>query len=135
MRSVLTNFAYLTFNSNAMKTYKIIPVFIAAFLALAWDLRMPLNKKIIMLAIGIGGTILANVFRITTLFFVGLYYGRDAMFFMHTHLGWILYFMWITVFWFIAFRVGGAKTAKKYDNIQDLGENSRTVTKNKAGKK
>lgn len=95
-----------------------LSVFVAAFVALAWDLKVSLRKKALMLAIGIGGTILANVFRIMTLFLVGLYYGKDAMILMHTHLGWILYFVWITIFWYIAFRVAGVKAANG-SKIQD----------------
>ena len=30
---------------------------------------------------------------------------RDALMAVHTHLGWILYFVWITAFWIVAFRL------------------------------
>ncbi|MFH1127180.1 MAG: exosortase/archaeosortase family protein [archaeon] len=87
-----------------------LSVFSAAFLALAWDMRLSIPKKALLLAIGIAGTIASNVLRISTLFLVGLRYGNGAMTFMHTHLGWILYFLWITFFWYLAFRIAGQKT-------------------------
>jgi len=89
-----------------------LSVFVAAFIALAWDMKADIPKKAGMLIIGVLGTIFSNIIRISTLFVVGLYYGTDAMTLMHTHLGWILYFLWITIFWFLAFKFGGMKFGK-----------------------
>lgn len=86
-----------------------LSVFIAAFLAFAWDVRTTAPKKAAMIFIGIAGTISSNILRITTLFLVGLYFGKEAMFAVHTHLGWILYFIWITFFWILAFRIAAIK--------------------------
>ena len=90
-----------------------LSVFIAAFLAFAWDMKTTIPKKTAMLIIGIAGTILSNVLRISTLFLVGLYFGSEAMTFMHTHLGWVLYFLWITLFWFAAFRIAALKPKRR----------------------
>ncbi|RLG13506.1 MAG: hypothetical protein DRN71_04670 [Candidatus Nanohalarchaeota archaeon] len=90
-----------------------LSVFIAAFLALVWDMKTTMPRKAAILIIGISGTILSNILRISTLFLVGLYFGNEAMTFMHTHLGWILYFIWITLFWFAAFRIAAPKNPQK----------------------
>lgn len=82
-----------------------LAVFSIAFAAMAWDLKISKAKKLILLAAGVAGTVLANVLRMTILFLVGLGFGEKALITMHTHLGWILYFFWITIFWQAAFRL------------------------------
>jgi exosortase/archaeosortase family protein len=79
-------------------------VFIAVFMAMMWDVKASMKKRLVMFAIGIFGTLFSNVLRVLTLFLVGFYYGVDALMAVHTHLGWMLYFIWITVFWVVAFR-------------------------------
>jgi len=82
-----------------------LAVFSIAFAAMAWDLKISAPKKLILLAAGVAGTVFANVLRMTILFLVGLGFGEKALLTMHTHLGWILYFFWITLFWQAAFRL------------------------------
>lgn len=79
-------------------------VFIAAFFAISGDLIMEKKQKAMLFAAGILGTFFANVIRVVTLFMVGYYYGADALLTVHTHLGWIIFFIWISVFWMIALR-------------------------------
>lgn len=86
-----------------------LAVFGTAFVAMAWDLKMSPGKKYLLMAVGVAGTVLANLFRITTLFLVGLAFGEKALITMHTHLGWILYFFWITLFWQTAFKIAEDK--------------------------
>lgn len=80
-------------------------VFIAVFIAMAWGVRSGNLRKGAVFVFGIFGTFFSNVLRVLMLFLVGLYYGTDALLAVHTHLGWILYFVWITVFWVVAFRI------------------------------
>lgn len=110
---VLADGSYRVFVGILCSGVVSLSVFIAAFLALAWDLKTTFVKKAAMLIVGVLGTILSNVFRISTLFAVGYYFGGEAMIFMHTHLGWILYFIWITIFWVLAFRIAGERTKGK----------------------
>ncbi len=79
-------------------------VFIAAFVAMAMDLKLTVKRRLLLFAVGVAGTFLANVMRVILLFLTGLYFGRDALFAVHTHLGWILFFIWISVFWILAFK-------------------------------
>lgn len=80
-------------------------VFLAAFVAMAWDLETTKARKAIIFAIGVLGTVLSNVLRVTVLVLVGLFFGNDLMLVMHTNLGWVLYFIWMALFWVLAFRI------------------------------
>ena len=33
----------------------------------------------------------SNIFRVTTIYIVGYFYGSDVMMFVHTHMGWIIF--------------------------------------------
>ena len=79
-------------------------VFIAAFFAISGDLKMEKKRKIALFAAGILGTFFANIIRVVILFMVGYYYGADALLTVHTHLGWIIFFIWISVFWMVALK-------------------------------
>ena len=52
-----------------------------------------LDKKniVAMLLITIIVAYISNLFRVTTLYLSGFYYGADAMMFVHTHLGWLIF--------------------------------------------
>ncbi|MCD4843594.1 MAG: archaeosortase C [Methanosarcinales archaeon] len=52
-----------------------------------------LDKKniVAMLLITIIVAYISNLFRVTTLYLSGFYYGSDAMMFVHTHLGWLIF--------------------------------------------
>ncbi len=80
-------------------------VFLAAFIAMAWDLNTSNARKAIIFAIGIFGTVFSNVLRVTVLVLVGLFFGNDMMLIMHTNLGWVLYFIWMALFWVLAFKI------------------------------
>ena len=45
----------------------------------------------IMLLITVVVAYISNIFRVTTLYIVGFFYGSDIMMFVHTHLGWIIF--------------------------------------------
>lgn len=51
------------------------------------------DKKsiVVMLLITIIVAYISNLFRVTTLYLTGFYYGSDAMMFVHTHLGWLIF--------------------------------------------
>lgn len=98
-------------------------VFIAAFIAMSYDLKVSHARKMFLFAIGIIGTFLANVIRVVVLFLVGYYYGSDALLTVHTHLGWIIFFIWITIFWMIALKDTGSEasqTSKKPSTAKKL---------------
>ena len=102
-------------------------VFIAAFFAMAMDLKLTVKRRLLLFAVGVFGTFLANVMRVLLLFLTGLYFGRDALFAVHTHLGWILFFIWISMFWVLAFKF--AEKGVDDNNISKTG-----IKKSKSGK-
>ncbi|MBU4245975.1 MAG: archaeosortase/exosortase family protein [Nanoarchaeota archaeon] len=90
-------------------------VFIAAFIAMSYDLKVSHARKAALFAMGIIGTFFANIIRVVILFLVGYYYGASALLTVHTHLGWIIFFIWITIFWMIALKdTGGDVSNKKH---------------------
>ncbi|MDF1558461.1 MAG: archaeosortase C [ANME-2 cluster archaeon] len=50
------------------------------------------NKQVyLMLLVTVIVAYVSNIFRVTVLYVVGYSYGSDAMMFVHTHLGWIIF--------------------------------------------
>ena len=80
-------------------------VFIAAFFAIIGDIKTTLKNKAVLFIFGVLGTFFSNAFRIALLFLIGIKYGQDALLVAHTHLGWIFFFIWISLFWMILFRI------------------------------
>ncbi|NOQ55298.1 MAG: hypothetical protein GQ477_00670 [Nanohaloarchaea archaeon] len=99
-------------------------VFIAAFFAMAMDLKLNVKRRLLLFAVGVLGTFLANVMRVILLFLTGMYFGRDALLAVHTHLGWILFFIWISIFWVLAFKFAekGVDTNTKKAKVQRGGK-------------
>jgi len=53
--------------------------------------RFEARQVYIMLLITVVVAYISNIFRVTTLYVVGFFYGSDAMMFVHTHMGWIIF--------------------------------------------
>ena len=49
--------------------------------------------------LGILMAYLANLLRISIIILTGHYYGYDALMFVHTNLGWIIFSLWLFIFW------------------------------------
>ncbi len=99
-------------------------VFIAAFFAIIGDIRTTLKNKVILFIFGVAGTFFSNVMRIVLLFLVGLKLGNNALMAVHTHLGWIFFFIWISLFWTILFRFSGDENQVKTGNKNNPSFNS-----------
>jgi archaeosortase C (PEF-CTERM variant) len=54
-----------------------------------------------LLVISIVVAYLANLLRVTTLYLVAFYYGNDAMYLVHVHLGWIIFVIVVVVLFYI----------------------------------
>ncbi|RLG13599.1 MAG: hypothetical protein DRN66_03865 [Candidatus Nanohalarchaeota archaeon] len=87
-------------------------VFIAAFFAIIGDIKTTLKNKVALFIFGVAGTFFSNVLRIVLLFLIGLKLGNNALMSAHTHLGWIFFFIWISLFWTILFRFSGDEENK-----------------------
>jgi exosortase/archaeosortase family protein len=59
----------------------------------------------IWMVIGIAGSFIINIVRMTVLVWVAHTYGIEEMHWAHTHLGDVLFLVWIALFWFVFFRV------------------------------
>lgn len=56
------------------------------------------------IAVGIAGSFMVNIIRMTLLVWVAHAYGIEEMLWVHTHLGDALFLVWIAIFWFVFFR-------------------------------
>jgi archaeosortase C (PEF-CTERM variant) len=54
-----------------------------------------------LLIISIVVAYVANLMRVTTLYIVAYYYGKEAMYFAHVHLGWIIFVVVVTVLLYV----------------------------------
>jgi exosortase/archaeosortase family protein len=57
------------------------------------------------LALGIAGSFVINIVRMVVLVWVAFHYGMSDMLWVHTHLGDILFLLWIGLFWILFFRI------------------------------
>ena len=44
---------------------------------------------------------LANLVRVTTLYLIAFYYGEEAMYLVHVHLGWIIFVIVVAVLFYV----------------------------------
>ncbi|MFW9944009.1 MAG: exosortase/archaeosortase family protein [Candidatus Sifarchaeia archaeon] len=63
------------------------------------------SLTVIWLALGIAGSFVVNILRMVILVWVAYEYGTDDMRWVHTHLGDVLFLVWIGVFWVVFFKV------------------------------
>ena len=88
-----------------------VVVFISAFFSYAILERKKLGSSVIPLAfIGIFVAYLANLFRMAIIVATGHYYGHDALLWTHTNIGWIIFVIWVSLFWYLVERFVLVKT-------------------------
>jgi len=44
---------------------------------------------------------IANLIRVSTLYIAGFYYGKEMMYFVHVHLGWIIFVIVVAVLLYV----------------------------------
>lgn len=75
--------------------------------------KMPKDRRIMFLVVGIIGTYLANILRVVAICLSGYYYGYGkSTQLAHIHLGWITFAVWMLVYW-TAFFVSYGKFKKR----------------------
>lgn len=81
-------------------------IFLVSFAVLAADFygRVPRAKLAICLALGLGGTLLANVIRVSLISVVGYLWGPEPMYAFHTYAGYLTFLAFVTVFWYLSIR-------------------------------
>ena len=77
-------------------------IFVSAFIAfvLVFE-RLPKKTLLIVLVIGLLIAYLGNLFRMVIIGVIGYYQGLDALLWAHRNVGWIVFFSWSAVFWFL----------------------------------
>ena len=68
-------------------------------------------RTTVWLAIGIAGSFFINIARMVILVWLAADYGYQTMYWVHTHLGDVLFLVWIGVFWVLFFKFGFPKKA------------------------
>jgi len=106
--------SYLTRNGNIMRL-SIVSDCTGVWSLIAYSLSVAailiLFKKITpkgrkMMAFGFLGTYLVNILRVTLIFIAGYYSGEVAAIqTAHTHIGWIVFLIWMLIFWYSFFRM------------------------------
>ncbi len=82
-----------------------ISVFASAVIAYFISINNRNIKKILKyLLIGGAALYIMNIMRVMTLILTGYYYGVDTMMFVHANLGWILFVIGMSIFWYLVFQ-------------------------------
>jgi len=83
-----------------------LTIFMVAFTVLATDFygKASKAKLAICLALGLGGTILSNVFRVSIISAVGYVWGPDPMYAFHMYAGYATFLAFMTFFWYLSIR-------------------------------
>lgn len=67
------------------------------------------------LALGVIGSFAVNILRMVLLVWIAYSRGIEDMLWVHTHIGDVLFLLWIAVFWILFFRFGGPRRAHAVD--------------------
>ena len=89
--------------SGVHSTFIFIGTFI--FMMFLYRRRVKTSKLSISLLIGVLGSYLANILRITMIGLAGVLLGLNALLIVHKYLGYIILLLWIGLFWHIALKV------------------------------
>ena len=79
---------------------------------LIWSFELGAKKSTVWLAIGIAGSFFINIARMVILVWVAGDYGYEKMLWVHTHLGDVLFLVWIGIFWLLFFKLGLPRKAE-----------------------
>lgn len=68
------------------------------------DAKASLRRKALTTGIGLVGTVLANLLRLTAIFLAVYFLGVDVGLLIHTYLGYLVFIVWIFAFYTLSFR-------------------------------
>lgn len=105
--SSLNGDSIMTTLSPGCAGYATLSVFIALFALMMLDIRLPLKRAWYIFVLGLLGTWLQNIFRITVSLAAAHYWGREALTAMHYNLGYIIFPLWYALFAYIYLRLAG----------------------------
>ncbi|MBU4222953.1 MAG: exosortase/archaeosortase family protein [Euryarchaeota archaeon] len=82
-----------------------ISVFASAVIAYFISINNKEIKKMLKyILIGGAALYIMNILRVIILILTGYYYGVDSMMFVHANLGWILFVIGMSIFWYLVFQ-------------------------------
>lgn len=87
-------------------------IFIALFVLMMLDIRLPGRNALYMLIFGLTGTTLQNVLRLVILVVAGYYRGPEAFWQAHDYAGYIIFPIWYGIFVYVYLRY--AQGLKKF---------------------
>lgn len=81
-------------------------IFLVSFAVLTADFygRASRTKLALCLLLGLGGTILANAFRVSLIGVVGYLWGPEPMYGFHIYAGYLTFLAFMTIFWYLSIR-------------------------------
>ena len=87
-------------------------MFLLIGIMVAYTRIEPIDKEKFypMLVISIAVAYVANLIRVSTLYVVGFYYGKDTMLLVHEHIGWIIFAVVVTTILYVLDRIGKVTT-------------------------
>ena len=71
---------------------------------LIFSFELARRKAVAWLTVGIIGSFLINIFRMVILVWIAYTRGTETMLWFHTHIGDVLFLLWIAAFWLLFFR-------------------------------
>lgn len=117
-----------TFHSLTISTYCAglysFSIFLSAFISfiLVFE-RLPTRTLVVVVGLGLLAAYLGNLLRMIIIGVVGYYEGMDALLWAHRNVGWMIFLLWSTVFWYLIFRYvvrsGGREAAQPSDPPAD----------------
>ncbi len=87
--------------------YATMGVFIALFLLMMLDIRLPLRRAWWVFLLGLVGTWLQNILRIVVSVAAAYYWGAEALTIAHYNIAYIIFPLWFALFAFIYLRQAG----------------------------
>jgi exosortase/archaeosortase family protein len=85
----------------------------AILFILIYSFDLSSRRLVLWLSLGVVGSFLVNIARMVILIWIARSRGIDDMLWAHTHLGDVLFLVWIGVFWLVFFKLVNTSTAGK----------------------
>ena len=86
--------------SETCSGYFSVAIFIAGFFSYIFHEYRILNIEVFLfLLLGLLGTYISNLIRMSVIISIGHLYGNEALLWSHENLGFILFTLWVFIFW------------------------------------
>jgi len=99
--------------------YATIGVFIALFALMMLDVKLPFKKAWYVFLIGLAGTWLQNIIRVSASIIAGYYWGINGLEAMHYNAAYVIFPLWYALFVYIYLRQSGRslKTVREKEKL------------------